>query len=107
VSGLWVAPVEVEECLMRHDAVSVAAVIGFEELGLTKIKAFIVLREATKGTEALVAELQEHVKARLSKHKYPRAIENDRGKVDRRALRASVPGRPAAERDARDGKKGS
>jgi benzoate-CoA ligase family protein len=105
VSGLWVAPVEVEECLMRHDAVSVAAVIGFEDVGLTKIKAFVVLREGSQASasEVLVAELQEHVKARLSKHKYPRVIEfvkdlpkNDRGKVDRRALRASTrpPGAP-------------
>ncbi len=44
VSGLWVAPVEVEECLMSHAAVSLAAVIGIEELGLMKPKAFIVLR---------------------------------------------------------------
>jgi acyl-coenzyme A synthetase/AMP-(fatty) acid ligase len=95
VSGLWVAPVEVEECLMRHEAVSLAAVIGFEEEGLTKIKAFVVLREGGKASEPLVVELQEHVKQRLSKHKYPRAIEfvsdlpkNDRGKVDRRALRS-------------------
>jgi benzoate-CoA ligase family protein len=100
VSGLWVAPIEVEECLMGHERVSLAAVIGFEELGLMKLKAFVVLREASgaKGvqtTELLAAELQEHVKARLSKHKYPRAIEfvddlpkNDRGKVDRKALRA-------------------
>jgi len=36
VSGLWVAPVEVEECLMRHPAVSLAAVIGFEDEGLIK-----------------------------------------------------------------------
>ncbi len=95
VSGLWVAPLEVEECLMHHPAVSLAAVVGVEEEGLTKLKAFVVLREGvTTAHDKLSVELQEFVKARLSKHKYPRAVEfvsdlprNDRGKVDRRALR--------------------
>ena len=99
VSGLWVAPVEVEECLMRHEAVALAAVIGVDDDGLVKPKAFIVLRGGGSGgaavdRDALARELQEFVKARLAKHKYPRIVEfvddvpkNDRGKVDRRALR--------------------
>ena len=44
VGGQWVAPVEVEECLMRHPAVQLAAVIGVEEDGLVKTKAYVVLR---------------------------------------------------------------
>ena len=45
VGGIWVAPVEVEECLMQHPAVSLAAVIGVEEgEGLVKPKAFVVVR---------------------------------------------------------------
>jgi benzoate-CoA ligase family protein len=105
VSGLWVAPVEVEECLMRHEAVAHAAVIGVEEEGLLKTKAFVMLRAGVMGSgsggaaEALAVELQEFVKARLAKHKYPRIIEfvddlpkNDRGKVDRRALRERAAG---------------
>ena len=101
VGGIWVAPIEVEECLMQHPAVSLAAVIGAEEEGLTKPKAFIVLREdarAAAATEearaALAADLKEHVKRRLSKHKYPRWItfvdevpKNDRGKVDKKTLK--------------------
>jgi benzoate-CoA ligase family protein len=94
VSGLWVAPVEVEECLMEHAAVSGAAVIGVEDEGLVKPKAFVVVRTGIMPNVALAAELQEHVKERLAKHKYPRFIEfiadlpkNDRGKVDRRSLR--------------------
>jgi benzoate-CoA ligase family protein len=95
VSGLWVAPVEVEECLMGHEAVSLAAVIGVEDEGLLKPKAFIVLRVGVERNHAeLAIELQEWVKGRLAKHKYPRLIEfvsdvpkNDRGKVDRRALK--------------------
>ena len=48
MSGLWVAPVEVEECLMRHEAVSLAAVIGVEDEGLIKTKAFVVLRAGVR-----------------------------------------------------------
>ncbi len=94
VSGLWVAPVEVEECLMCHEAVAHAAVVGVEDEGLLKPKAFVLLRSGAAAGDALAAELQEFVKARLSKHKYPRLIEfvddlprNDRGKVDRKLLR--------------------
>ena len=96
VSGLWVSPLEVEECLCKHAAVSLAAVIGVEEAGLLKPKAFVVLRDGARVTEA---ELQEFVKARLAKHKYPRFVEfvadlpkNDRGKIDRKALRARAGG---------------
>lgn len=96
VGGQWVAPVEVEDCLMKHDAVALAAVIGIEDDGLTKPKAFVVLRAGvSRDATELCRELQEHVKSRLAKHKYPRIVEivddvpkNDRGKVDRRALRA-------------------
>ncbi len=101
VGGIWCAPVEVEECLMQHPAVSIAAVIGAEDEGLTKPKAFVVLREEARakltGDEApglLAAELKEHVKHKLSKHKYPRWVvfvddlpRNDRGKVDKKTLK--------------------
>jgi benzoate-CoA ligase family protein len=104
--GIWVAPLEIEECLMDHPAVAMAAVIPAEHKSLTKPKAFVVVREGEHrraaddaAREALCAELQEHVKARLSKHKYPRWVvvvddlpRNDRGKVDRKVL---------AEREAR------
>jgi benzoate-CoA ligase family protein len=96
VGGQWVAPVEVEECLMRHPAVALAAVIGVEVDGLVKTKAFIVKKkDAPSDDEGLVRTLQEHVQTKLAKYKYPRAIEfmddlpkNDRGKVDKKALKA-------------------
>jgi benzoate-CoA ligase family protein len=96
VGGQFVAPIEVEECLMKHPAVSLAAVIGVEdEEGLTKPKAFVVLRAGHTAGGALASALQEHVRTTLSKHKYPRLVEfvddlpkNDRGKVDKKALRA-------------------
>ncbi|MGH7330822.1 MAG: AMP-binding enzyme, partial [Polyangiaceae bacterium] len=94
VSGLWVAPLEVEDCLMRHEAVALAAVIGVEEEGLMKTKAFVIVREGFSASEKLSNELQNFAKSQISKHKYPRIIEfvsdvpkNDRGKVDRKALR--------------------
>ena len=97
VSGLWVSPVEVEDCLMQHPDVALAAVIGADDAGLSKPKAFVVVRESArwKGGDAIGAELQAHVKTRLAKHKYPRWIvlveelpKNDRGKVDKKALKA-------------------
>jgi acyl-coenzyme A synthetase/AMP-(fatty) acid ligase len=95
VGGLWVAPLEVEECLLGHAAVAACAVIGVEEDGLVKTKAFVVVRVGRSPSDALATELQEHVKGRLARYKFPRAIEfveelpkNDRGKVDKKALRA-------------------
>ncbi len=103
VSGLWVAPVEVEDCLMRHDAVALAAVIGVDDAGLLKPKAFVILRAGFDACDALARELQDFVKERLAKHKYPRIVEfvvdvpkNDRGKVDRKALRAREVGERGA-----------
>ena len=98
VGGQWVAPLEVEECLLGHAAVAAAAVIGVEEDGLLKTKAFVVVRAGEVASPELSAELQEHVKTTLARYKYPRIVEfvddlpkNDRGKVDRKALRARNP----------------
>jgi benzoate-CoA ligase family protein len=100
VGGIFVAPREVEDCLLAHPCVSVAAVIPSEDAGLTKPKALIVLRPdareriaAPEGKQALAGELKAHVQGRLSKHKYPRWVvfvddlpKNDRGKVDKKLL---------------------
>lgn len=95
VGGVFVAPLEIEECLCDHESVAMAAVIPAEEAGLVKPKAFVVRREGARTADApaLRAALQDHVKSRLSKHKYPRWVvfvddlpKNDRGKVDRRVL---------------------
>jgi benzoate-CoA ligase len=46
VSGIFVAPAEIENCLLQHEAVLECAVIGAEAGdGLIKPKAFVVLRE--------------------------------------------------------------
>lgn len=73
VSGIYVSPFEVEATLVQHPAVLEAAVIGkIDADGLTKTKAFVVLKSGVQVTEA---ELQAFVKEKLAPYKYPRFIE--------------------------------
>ncbi|WP_219220420.1 benzoate-CoA ligase family protein, partial [Variovorax boronicumulans] len=73
VSGIYVSPFEVEATLMRHPAVLEAAVIGKQDSdGLTKTKAFVVLKSGSAATEE---ELKAFVKQHLAAYKYPRFIE--------------------------------
>ena len=75
VSGQYVSPFEVEGTLIQHAAVLEAAVIGVEDAnGLTRAKAYVVLKPGQAASDALGVELQAFVKARLAPHKYPRAI---------------------------------
>jgi acyl-coenzyme A synthetase/AMP-(fatty) acid ligase len=96
VNGRWVAPQEVEECLLQHPAVAACVVVPYAVDGLTKPKALVVLKAGQRKGAKLAKELQEHVRERRSPHKCPRVVEfvddlprNDRGKVDRKALRAA------------------
>ena len=76
VSGQYVSPFEVEAALMQHPAVLEAAVIGKADAdGLTKTKAFVVLKGLDAGSLALKDELQAFVKGKLAPHKYPRFLE--------------------------------
>lgn len=76
VSGQYVSPFEVESTLMQHEAVLEAAVIGVEDAqGLTRAKAFVVLKDASVANEALAEALKTFVKSRLAPHKYPRLLE--------------------------------
>ncbi len=73
VSGVYVSPFEVEATLVQHAAVLEAAVIGVVDAqGLTKTKAFVVLKPGAVVTDA---ELKAFVKDRLAPYKYPRQIE--------------------------------
>jgi len=73
VSGIYVSPFEVEATLVQHPAVLECAVIGKEdEKGLTKTKAFVVVKPGHQVDEAT---LQAFVKERLAPYKYPRFIE--------------------------------
>jgi benzoate-CoA ligase family protein len=94
VGGIWVAPAEVEQCLIAHAAVAECAVAGVERDGLVLTCAYVVAAPPEAAGEALADELRAHVKAALSPHKYPREIvfldslpKTASGKIDRSALR--------------------
>jgi 4-hydroxybenzoate-CoA ligase len=73
VSGVWVAPFEVEQALIAHPSVLEAAVVARRDGdGLEKPKAYVVLKPGAAGD---VAALQEHVKTQVGMWKYPRWIE--------------------------------
>jgi acetyl-CoA synthetase len=97
-SGYRIGPGEVEDCLLRHPAVALAAAVGKPDALRTEIvKAFVVLKPGYEASPALVSELQDFVRARLSAHEYPREIAfrdelplTTTGKIIRRLLRAEA-----------------
>jgi acetyl-CoA synthetase len=94
-SGYRIGPGEIEDCLIKHPAVALAAVIGKPDPIRTEIvKAFIVPRDGVEPSESLAAEIRNFVRSRLSAHEYPREIAfrkelplTTTGKVIRRQLR--------------------
>ncbi|MDN5937511.1 MAG: AMP-binding protein, partial [Salinisphaera sp.] len=94
-SGYRIGPGEIEEALMRHPAVAMAAAVGIPDPERTEsIKAFVVLAAGHEPSEALAAEMRADVKTRLAKHEAPREIEfldsfpmTVTGKILRRELR--------------------
>jgi len=97
VGGQWVSPIEVENALIAHPAVLESAVVGeFDTDELVKPKAFVILREGYKPSEALANELKAFVKERLAPFKYPRWVEfrpelpkTATGKIQRFVLRGT------------------
>jgi acetyl-CoA synthetase len=94
--GYRIGPGEIEACLLRHPAVALAAAVGEPDPVRTEVvKAVVVLKAGHAATQALAAELQEHVRSRLGAHEYPRIVEfaaelplTATGKIIRRALRS-------------------
>jgi benzoate-CoA ligase family protein len=94
VSGKWLSPKELENCLLEHPAVREAAVVArTTPEGLVKPGAFVVLREDVPASDTLAEELKAWAKTRLEPYKYPREViflddfpRTHLGKVDRRAL---------------------
>ena len=94
-AGYRIGPAEIEDCLMKHPAVALVAVVGSPDAVRTEIvKAFIVPKaDVTPGPE--VAEnIKSFVKTRLAAHEYPREIEfvtelpmTATGKIMRRELK--------------------
>ncbi len=74
--GYRIGPGEIEECLIRHPAVTIAAVIGVPDVVRGEsVKAFVVIAAGTSGSPELVVELQELVRRRLASYDVPREIE--------------------------------
>jgi len=95
VGGIWVSPLEVENCLVEHPAVFECAVVGHvDDKFLVKPKAFVVLRDKYKPGKKLEEEIKKWVLDRLAKFKYPRWVEfvdalpkSATGKIQRFKLR--------------------
>jgi acyl-coenzyme A synthetase/AMP-(fatty) acid ligase len=96
VGGQWVAPLEVELCLIEHPAVQEVCVVGArDESELIKPKAVVSLNDGYSSSSERVQELQDFVKENLALHKYPRFVEfvdalprTERGKVNRASVKA-------------------
>ncbi|MFN0264815.1 AMP-binding protein [Tepidamorphus sp. 3E244] len=94
-SGYRIGPGEVEDCLIAHPDVALAAVVGKPDPVRTEIvKAFVVLKQGRSPSDELSAEIQKWVRERLAAHEYPREIAfrdslplTTTGKVIRRLLR--------------------
>jgi len=75
-SAYRIGPFEVESALIEHPAVMEAAVVGKDDPERTQIvTAFVILAPGFEGSDALVAELQDHVKRLTAPYKYPREIQ--------------------------------
>ena len=74
--GFRIGPGEVEDCLMKHDAVALVGVIGVPDPVRGEIvKAFILPKVGVKPDKALADSIRNYVKTRLEAHAYPRAVE--------------------------------
>ncbi|RAI55215.1 acyl-CoA synthetase [Roseicella frigidaeris] len=97
-AGYRIGPGEIEDCLLRHPAVAMAAVIGLPDpLRTEAVTAVVVPAADIVADAALARALQEHVKTRLAAHSYPRQVIFQEalpltatGKVMRGVLRRSL-----------------
>ncbi len=103
-AGYRIGPSEIENCLVGHPAVANAAVVPKPDAERgSLVKAYVVLADGHGAGEALIAELQEHVRGKLAPYEYPKEIEfidelpmTTTGKVQRRVLRLREEARAGA-----------
>ncbi|NNF56987.1 MAG: AMP-binding protein [Rhodothermaceae bacterium] len=99
-SGYNVSGLQVESALLKHEAVAECGVIGVPDEARGQIvKAFVVLREGSKPSDAMAKALQDFVKGEIAPYKYPRAIQfmsalprTQTGKLQRFRLREQEAG---------------
>ena len=94
-SGYRISPFEVESAIISHPLVLECAVVASPDpMRGTIIKSFVVLKDHSKASPALVIEIQEHAKRVAAPYKYPREVEfvtelpkTQSGKIKRKDLR--------------------
>lgn len=95
-SGYRIGPAEIEDNLLKHEAVASVGVIGKPDKTRTEIvKAYVILRDGFEPSDELKTALQNHVKTKLATYEYPREIEfveslpmTVTGKIIRKELKA-------------------
>jgi benzoate-CoA ligase family protein len=94
VGGLWVSPVDMENCLLEHPAVHGVGVVGVEVEGMSRVAAYVVAAPDRPADDALAAELRDWCRQRLRRYEYPHLVtfvddlpRTVNGKVQRFALR--------------------
>jgi benzoate-CoA ligase len=97
VGGLWVSPADMEDCLMRHQAVSEAAVVPVSVDDASRVQAYVIPVEGTTGDEELAEDLRAWCKEHLRRYEYPHYVtfvedfpRTVTGKVQRFKLRAEA-----------------
>jgi acetyl-CoA synthetase len=94
-AGYRIGPAEIEDCIIKHPAVSMVAVVGSpDEVRTEVVKAFIILKSDMSPGPHVEEEIKKFVKTRLAAHEYPREIEfvselpmTATGKIMRRELK--------------------
>jgi acetyl-CoA synthetase len=100
-AGYRIGPGEIEDSLLRHPAVGMAAVVGLPDaLRTERVTVVIVPRPGHAPDAALAAAIQDHVRRRVAAHAYPREVVfvdslpmTTTGKVMRGVLRATLAAR--------------
>jgi benzoate-CoA ligase family protein len=99
ISGQWVHPMEVQQCLANHPSIRECAVLAVElpDRRMT-LRAFVVMKSDVFGAAETTRMLQRYVKEKLLPYKYPRAVrfldelpKTGTGKIDRQALSRMAP----------------
>ncbi len=94
-AGYRIGPAEIEDCLMKHPAVALVAVVGSpDEVRTEIVKAFVVPKADVTPGAAVADDIKKFVKKRLAAHEYPREVEfvaelpmTATGKIMRRELK--------------------